>query len=99
MHSIGRVLDYPFLSNRSSFIGQTMQPIESGGQRLILRRMIEQVAGYLPCYELIVRQIRIERTHSPVSIRQLSVKLVGLITVRIGIPRRVEPAHCHVLAE
>ena len=53
----------------------------------------------LPCQKLVIGQVLVERPHDPIAVWPLRVELVRLVTVGVGISRRVEPGHGHVLAE
>ena len=73
--------------------------VERGGENLVARGIVEQVAGELPGEELVVRQIVVERAHDPVAVRPLRVELVGLVAVGVGVAGGVEPGDGHVFAE
>ncbi len=74
------------------FVRQPMQAIERRGQDLVAASAFgSRSPANCQVMKLVVRQIVVERAHDPIAVRPLGIELIGLIAVRIGIARRIEP--------
>ena len=96
---VGYVFLMKFLLDRTALLGLAVQPVEGGGQPLLLGRVRQQVAGNLPGEKLVVRQVPVEGIDHPVAPRPDKARLVRLIAVGVGKARQVQPVEGHALAE
>ena len=92
------VLGAKLLLDAAALVGLPVQPVERGRDPLLARRVGQQIAGELPGEELVVGQVVVERADDPVAIRRHVALDVGLVAVRVGVAREVEPVHRHPLA-
>ena len=65
---------------------------------LLLRRVRQQIPGHLLDDELVVAHVLVQRVNHPVAPEPNIPRLVFLIPIRIGIPRRVQPVPRPALA-
>jgi hypothetical protein len=98
VHPIGDVLLAELLLDAAAFVRLPVQPVEGGGQALLVGGIRQQVAGQLPGQEPIVGKVPGERANHPVAPRRHVAFDVGLIAVGVGVAREVEPVHRHALA-
>ena len=98
VHAVEDVLGAKLLLDAAAFVRLSVQAIESGRDALLPRRIGQEIAGELPEEKLVVRQVLVERPDDPVAVRRHVAIDVGLIAVRVGVAREVEPVHRHALA-
>ena len=98
IHAIHHVLDCVLFRNDATLAIAAMVAIEAGGDDLIARWIRQQVAGQLLRCEAVIRHVAIERIDHPVAPAVHGALGVGLISIGVGIPRGIEPAHRHALA-
>ncbi len=58
---------------------------------LVLRRILQQVARDLLDGELVERHVLVERLDHPVAIRPHLAVIIEMQTMRVSIPRRIQP--------
>lgn len=73
--------------------------VEPGGDLLLLGSVGQQVAGKLLDGELVERHVGVQRLDHPIAEGPNLPQVVALETVRIGVPRQVEPRPRPALAE
>ncbi len=98
VHAIDDVLGAELLFDAAALVRLPVQSIEGRGDTLLARGGRQEIAGELPGEELIVRQVVVERADDPVAIRRHVAVDVGLVAVRVGVSREIEPVHRHPLA-
>ena len=95
--SIDDAFDAPFLGDDAALIIDAVIAIETGRHAIIDRRVRQQIAGQLLDRELIERHVAVVSVDHPVAPLPHVPLGVGLISVRIGIPRIIQPLHRHLL--
>ena len=98
VHAIDDVLGAELFFDAAALVRLPVQSIEGRGDPLFARGGRQEIAGELPGEELIVRQVVVERADDPVAIGRHVAVDVGLIAIRVGVSREVEPVHRHPLA-
>ncbi len=96
--AVHHILHQILFRNDAALAVGAMVAIEPGGDDLVLRRMRQQVAGELLHGEPVERLVRIECVDDPVAPAPLNARRIGLVSVGIGVARRVEPANRHALS-
>ena len=96
---IGDVLNAKLFRHTAALDLLRMQPVERGGQPLVVGRVGQQVAGELPREKIVVRQVVVERADHPVAPGPDVAVAIDLIAVGVRVPREVEPVHREVFAE
>ena len=98
VHAIDDVLGAKLFLDAAALVRLTVQPVEGGRDALLARCIRQKIASKLPEEKLIVGQVPVERANDPVAVRRHVAVDVGLIAIRVGVTREVEPVRRHALA-
>ena len=92
------VFDAEFFFDAAAFVGLAVEPVEGGGDALVARGVFEEIAGDLPCDELVVGEIVVEGADDPVAPWPDIAVAVGLVAEGIGVAGDVAPVGGHAFA-
>ena len=92
------VFDAEFFFDAAAFVGLAVETVEGGGDALVAGGVIEEIAGDLPCDELVVGEIVIEGADDPVAPWPDIAVAVGLVAEGIGVACDVAPVGGHAFA-
>ena len=85
------------LGDRAAFLRHAVQPVKAGRHAIVDARLGLKVARDDRTDEAVVGHVRRERVQQPVAPRPGERVAVGLVAVRIGVAREIEPHGGHVL--
>ncbi len=99
MDAVEDLVPAVFLGIAAGFVGLDGETLEGGGEDLVVRGVRQEVAGELPCDEVVVGEIVIEGADDPVAPWPDGGVGVFVAAVGIGEAGGVEPVGGHAFAE
>ncbi len=91
LDAVIHIFDAVLFIDRAPFGGDVMISIEPAGDLLIQRCTRQKIAGQLIGQELVIREVRIESADHPVAPSPHRAIRVVVVSVGVGVARRVEP--------
>ena len=96
--AINDVLEMTFFGKGGPSIDDEVEPVEAGGDELVLCGLFVEVTGDLESGELVVGEVFVEGLDDPVAVGRVIAEVVVVVAVGVGDADEVEPILGHVFA-
>ena len=96
--AINDVLKMTFFGKGGPSIDDEVEPVEAGGDELVLRGFLVEVTGDLEFGKIVVAEVFVEGLDDPVAVGGVIAEVVVVVAVGVGNADEVEPILGHVFA-